>query len=124
MTTTVKIELKGHQVELMPAFIGYRLTFKAANQALPLSLKQKAIEQAESSMTQLEILERLLLLTSVHSHFHIVISDNGVSIQALNKKVLALYDHKLGELLTFNDFDLQAAQGLVNRVLNENRKHH
>lgn len=124
MTTTVKIELKGHQVELMPAFIEYRLTFKAVNQALPLSLKQKAIEQAESSMTQLEILERLLLLTSVHSHFHIVSSENGVSIQSLDKKVLALYGVPEGELLTFSHFESEVAEELIKRTLSENIEHH
>ncbi|WP_061039686.1 hypothetical protein [Vibrio coralliirubri] len=124
MTTTVKIDLKGHQVELMPAFIGYRLTFKAVNQDLPSSLNQKAIEHAESSMTQLEILERLLILTSVHSHFYIISSANGISIQSLDKKVLALYDVPEEELLTFSHFESEVAEELIKLTLSEAIEHH
>lgn len=124
MTTTVKNDLKEHQVELMPAFIGYRFSFKPVNQHLPLSLNQKAIEHAVSSMAQLEILELLLSSTSIHSHFHIVTSDNGVSIQSLDKKVLALYDAIQGELVTFNHFEPAVAQELVKRAMNESIKQH
>ncbi|PMO09839.1 hypothetical protein BCT20_04200 [Vibrio sp. 10N.222.55.C12] len=108
----------------MPAFIGYRFSFKPVNQHLPLSLNQKAIEHAVSSMAQLEILELLLSSTSIHSHFHIVTSDNGVSIQSLDKKVLALYDAIQGELVTFNHFEPAVAQELVKRAMNESIKQH
>ena len=124
MTTTVKIDLKGHQVELMPAFVGYRFTFKAVNLHQSLSLIQNAIEHAESSMAQLEILDLLLSSSSIHSHFHIMSSENGVSIQSLDKEVLALYGVPEGELLTFSHFESEVAEELIKRTLSENIEHH
>ncbi|MDH6018493.1 MULTISPECIES: hypothetical protein [Vibrio] len=124
MTTTVKIELKGRQVELMPAFVGYRFTFKAVNPHQSLALIQNAIEHAESSMAQLEILDLLLSSSSIHSHFHIISSENGVSIQSLDKEVLALYGVPEGELLTFSHFESEVAEELIKRTLSENIEHH
>ena len=124
MTTTVKIELKGHLVELMPAFVGYRFTFKAVNPHQSLALIQNAIEHAESSMAQLEILDLLLSSSSIHSHFHIISSENGISIQSLDKKVLALYDVLKEELLTFSHFESEVAEELIKRTLSETIEHH
>ncbi|MEZ8312804.1 hypothetical protein AB6C44_04325 [Vibrio splendidus] len=124
MATTIKIALKGHQVELMPAFAGYRFTFKAVNPHQSLPLIQNAIEHAESSIAQLEILDLLLSSSSIHSYFHIISSENGVSIQSFDKKVLALYDVPEGELLTFSHFESKVAEELIKRTLSEAIEHH
>ena len=124
MAVTVKFDSKGHQIELMPVFVGCRFTFKPVKPNHSPSFAQNAIEQAESLMTQLEVLDLLLSSTSIHSHFHIVTSDNGVSIQSLDKKVLALYDAIQGELVTFNHFEPAVAQELVKRAMNESIKQH
>ncbi|MEZ9775167.1 hypothetical protein [Vibrio sp. 10N.261.54.A5] len=124
MAATIKIDSTGYQIELMPVFVGCRFTFKPVNPNHYPPFAQNAIEQAESLMTQLEVLDLLLSSTSIHSHFHIVTSDNGVSIQSLDKKMLALYDAMQGELLTFNHFEPEVAQELIKRAMNESIKQH
>ncbi|MDW3640251.1 hypothetical protein [Vibrio sp. 1291-1] len=124
MAATVIINSKGHQIELMPVFVRCRFTFKPSNPNHYPPFAQNAIEQAESLMTQLEVLDLLLSSTSIHSHFHIISSENGVSIQSLDKKILALYDAMQGELMTFNHFEPEVAHELVKRAMNESIKQH